>query len=156
MNIEKQLKGGNSYNLSLWINLILIIVYLINEIIIFPITTKNLMTLLGKAPQFLITTKCCYALLMMISILLIHKKPNLCWLSLNLASVGVLSIWYYNYWFYTSIIGEFLLEISAVWLLIITNLKSFVKYYKIKRSFFKAIWIIVIPYIISIIVRILI
>ncbi|MCL2860761.1 MAG: hypothetical protein FWF46_09570 [Oscillospiraceae bacterium] len=140
---------GNWHDLSLLINLVLIIIYLINEIIIFPIMSAKMMTLLGKAPYFFIVIKRFYALIMSIGILSINKKPSISWLIINLASIGVISIWFYNTWFYTSIIGEFLLAICAIWLLIITNLKSFVERYKIKRSFLQIILVVVIPIIIS-------
>ena len=152
MNIKKQLKDGNWHDLSLLINLVLIIIYLINEIIIFPLMSANIMTLVGKAPYFFIVLKCSYAFAMIIGILYLNKKTNASWVILNLASIGILSIWFYNTWFYTPIIGEFLLVISAIWLLIVTNLKSFVERYKIKRSFSQIILVVAIPIIISVII----
>ena len=151
MNIKKQLRDGDWYNLSLRINLILIIVYLINEIVIFPITSYGQESLCPRMPYFLIIIKCCYALLMIISILRIKKDSNWYWLILNLASIGVLSIWFYSFWFYGSILNLFILELTTIWLLILTNLKSFIKRYEIKRTFSQVIVIVVVPIIISVI-----
>ena len=152
MNIKKQLKDGNWTTLSLWINLIFIIIYLINEIVIFPIISYGRESLCSRMPYFLVTIKCYYALLMIVSILRIKKDPNWYWLLLNLASMGVLSIWFYSFGFYSSDLDIFLLELVAIWLLILTNLKSFVKMYEIKRTFSKTGLIVIIPVIISIMI----
>jgi len=149
MNIKKQLKDGNWTTLSLWINLIFVIIYLINEIVIFPIISFGRESLCPRMPHFLVTIRCCYALLMIVSILRIKKDPDWYWSLLSLASIGVLSIWFYSFRFYSSDLDIFLLELVAIWLLILTNLKSFVKMYKIKRIFSQIILIVVIPIIIS-------
>ena len=147
-NIEMLLKAGSRHNLLLHINLILLIIYLVNEVIIFPITTAHVMSLLGKAPYYFIAIKCGYALLIAIGILNINKKPNTSWLLINLAAIGALTVWYYNFLFFNSHIGAFLLELSSIWLLVLTNLKSFIKRYKIKRTVLRKIMIFVIPIIV--------
>ena len=143
-HIETLLKGGN---LSFQINLIILVIYLINELIIFPITTANVMTLVGKAPYYFIAIKCSYASLMIIGIAIINNKPNTSWLLINLAAIGVMSILLFDFWFYGSD-GIFLLVISAIWLLVLTNLKSFIKRHEIKRTVLRKIMIFVIPIIV--------
>ena len=142
------LKGGNKHNLSLQINLILLITYLVNELIIFPITTANVFPFLDRKPYYLVAIKCCYALLTIVGILGINKKPNTSWFLINLAAIGALTIWYCNFFFFNSHVGAFLLELSSIWLLVLTNLKSFINSYAIKRTVLRKIMIFVIPIIV--------
>jgi len=151
-NIKKLLlKSGNWHNLSLKINLFFLIIYLVNEVIIFPITTAHVMSLLGKASYYFIAIKCSYALLIAIGIVIINEKPNVSWMLINLAAIGVLSILYFDFYFYSSD-GIFLLVISSMWLLVLTNLKSFIKKYAIKRTLLRKIMIFAIPIIVLLLV----
>jgi len=139
MSIKKLRRAGNKFNILLKINLILIGIYLIDAIIIFPIMSEGVLRLLGEKPDFLIAIKCFYALVMGISIVSFNKKSYLLWLILNLTSIAVLFIWVYSFQFNTSTVDAFMLELSSVWILILTNLKSFVQTYgmKIKKSIIK-------------------
>jgi len=152
-NIKRLLTSGDWLELNLWINLFVVSIYLIDTIIIFPITSANIMTLVDKKPYFLVGIKSCYAFLIIISIIGLKNKPNFYWIMLNLTSIGVLSIWIYSFCFYSSTIDKFLLELSSIWLLIIINLKSFIKKYSINRNIKKIIWIIVISIIMAAIIN---
>ena len=153
MNIEKRLKNGNLYYLSSFINIILIVIYLINELFIFPIHYKGILSFLGTKPSYLISIKCCYAVLIFISLLRIKKEPQFYWVLLNFASVGVLLIFKYNFFHYGTFIDIFLLEICAIWLLIMTNLNSYIDKYEIKRTVKNLCLIILSPLIISFLIR---
>jgi len=153
MNIKKKLKNGNWQEKSLFIIMMLAVIYLINELFIFPTTSKRILTLVSFKPCNIITIKCCYALLMIIGILRIKKETAFYWIMLNFSSVGVLTICYLNFWFYSSNFDLFLLEICSIWLLILINLNSFIYYYEIKQKIPKIILIIFISGIISFIFR---
>jgi len=150
MNIKKLRRDGNKFNILLKINLILIGIYLIDAIIVFPIMSEGVLTLLGGKPYFLIAVKCCCAVLMGISIVYFNKKSDIFWLLINLTSVSILLIWFYSFWFYTSCVDKFVMELSSIWALILTNLKSFVQTYGIKRSAGEFILIIIFPLIVTV------
>ena len=155
MNTGKRFKICNWYVSSLYIIMIFIAIYLINQLFIFPITSRGIMTLVSFKPCNIVAIKCCYALLMFIGILRIKKDTAFYWVMLNFSSVGVLSICYLNFWFYSSNFDLFLLEICAVWLLILINLKSFIRYFKIKRTIPQIFLIIFIAVFISLILRLI-
>jgi uncharacterized membrane protein len=94
--IEMQLRKGNWHNVSLFIVIILSIIYLVNELFVFPVSSRGVWPTFDFKPCNLVVLKCCYALLMIIGILRIRKESSFYWFMLNLASVGVLSICYFN------------------------------------------------------------
>lgn len=143
--MEKSYKVDRCINVSIWVNIFLIIIYLIDTIIIFPVNSSNLLTLFAKKPLFLIAIKCCYAFIMLASLISINKKPHLAWFTLNLAAIGVLTLWIFSFTFYTSLIDLFLLELSSIWLLFLSNFNFFVRKYQIKRTFLQFISILIIP-----------
>jgi len=143
--MEKSYKVDRCINVSIWVNIFLIIIYLIDTIIIFPVNSSNLLTLFAKKPLFLIAIKCCYAFIMLASLISINKKPHLAWFTLNLAAIGVLTLWIFSFTFYTSLIDLFLLELSSIRLLFLSNFNFFVRKYQIKRTFLQFISILIIP-----------
>ena len=145
MNIKKQLKIGNKYKIYLLINLFLITFYLIDEVIIFPITERYSVPFLDRAPFNYIAIKYFYALCFVIGILRIKKEPNFSWTIINMSSIGFLAICYFSFRFFTSSLSMFLFETIAIWLLFLTNLKSFIKQYKIKRTFLCKFFVIFVP-----------
>lgn len=153
MFLEKQYKIGKYINISLWINIFLIAIYLVDTIIIFPIISENILTFFARKPVFIILIKCFYAFIILISILSINKRPNLAWFTLNLAAVGILSLWIFSFTFYTSLMDSFLLELSAVWLLFLSNQRFFVEKYKIKRKPLNIALSLIIPILILIIIN---
>jgi len=152
MNTTELRKDGKCVNISIGVNILLIVVYLIDTIFIFPTTTINVLSLLPPKPDFLVVVKCSYAILMIVGLFLVKKESNSSWFLLNMASVGVLSLWIFSFLFYTSIIDSFLLELSAIWLLIMTNVKPFIKKYKAKRTLVKTILLFIIPIIILVLI----
>jgi len=146
------------YNLLLLlrINLLLISIYLLDTFIIFPETSAGVLTLVSKKPFILVIVKCSYALLLMNGLLNIESKSNRYWTLLNLSSIGVLSLWLYSFMYYTSYIDMFLLELSSLIIIIITNLKVFITSYGVKRDTKKIITILLIPIAIVIYLEIII
>lgn len=147
--MEKLLKIGNNFRLFL----LFIMIYLIDVIFIFPLVSNDVLSFLDRKPFFLIVTKCSYALLMAVGLLLINKRADIGWFILNASSIGILFIWYYSFEFYTSFIDTFLLEICAVWILVLINRKSFISHYLIRRNVCQMSLIVILPMIILILIH---
>ena len=118
--------------------LLLIVVYLINTLIFFTDSIINPAGYYVK-PVSMYITKWFYAALMLFGIVVIDRKEMTGWIILNIASVNVLLLWFVGLYtkpmYHTSIPDTFLLELVAFCLMIILNLKVFLRIYGLKRSF---------------------
>ena len=130
-------KIGNDRNKLLFtIILMLIVFYLLYVLFIFPITTSHLLPFFSRKPILLLLPKFSCAILLIIGIIFFKRRPNLSWLLINMASMGLLVMWYssYFYYFFEPIISNFFLEFIAIIMLILTNRKKYIKRYDIKRD----------------------
>jgi hypothetical protein len=138
--------GNNKDKIIYTTILILIIFYLLYVLFIFPILNRYVMTLLEFKPIILFLPKYSCSILLIIGILFLNKKSNLSCVLLNIASVGILLMWYseFLYPFYSFvIIHSFFIEIIAIFILILTNKKTFINKYNIRRDRSKLIFVII-------------
>jgi hypothetical protein len=142
-----QKTGKNNFDLLLLIVLTLICFYFIYVLYIFPINARYALTYATEKPIFILFPKCGYAILLIIGILTFYKEKNISWFLINLSSMGILFFWYsqFVYVFYDTMLNMFFLEFIAIFMIVLTNRKTWVKQHQITRSKVKLILLIVIP-----------
>lgn len=153
MNIKKLLKTGKSQIVFI----ILIIIYIIYTLIFYihSLIPDGILHAPDKPlPLYLI--KWIYATLLLVGILRFNSKPHLSYLLINTISICILLLSFislYYWFFYVSLVDIFLLEIIAIGLVLAANLNNFITKNLIKRKFIDFIIIIILPIIITIIIK---
>lgn len=155
MNTKKRHKVGDLSNLFLKIPLILIILYLVISLVCYidSVTTDEITLHAMDRPFILYIATWISALSLVINIILVRKKTNLCYLFLNIFSILILFLSFmevYCFLFYMNDIDRFTLEIIAIALIIITNSKAFIAKYHIRREKIYLLYIVIIPLIVTV------
>jgi len=145
MNIIKQLKGGKIYSFILYLCAALIFIYIADNIASYfrLLHYKGILSLLPDKPLLLFALMCSFALAMLIGIIKLDKEPNLCWILINIGAICALPQSFYSLKYHICDTDSiFLLQLISICLIIVTNRKSFISNYCIKRSFIKIMIII--------------
>jgi hypothetical protein len=154
MNIKKQLKTGN-INIFLKLSLVLSVLYLVITMLYYldSIIHPNVSILRAiDRPFVLYIVKWLYALIIIICLVKINSNFSLYYLIINTVSFAILSLSFmdnYYFLFYECDVEMFLLEIVAIVLIIVTNLKAFITNYNQQRKVIYFIYIISIPLVIT-------
>ena len=153
MNIKKPQKTCNLSKIFL-IFLIIYILYTIGFYILNLIPDGILHA--PDKPLVLYIIKWMYAILLIIGVLRLKDKSHRSYVLINSISISVLLFSFvtmYYWFFYMSTIDILLLEIISVGLIIMTNFKSFIQENNIKRKVSDFIFIIIIPIVLTVIIK---
>lgn len=151
-NIKMRLKAGKTTIFPI----LIISIYLVYTVTFYIKSQIYLDGLLRSPNQPLLfyILKWYYSLLLLIGIIQLNKKATISYFFINSASIAIILLWILTsvfFVFYISIIDKFLLELTAIWLIIITNRASFIREYHIKRKKSDLLYLIAIPVIITIV-----
>ena len=144
--MKQNMRVKEKINIIFLINTLLILFYLVYILLIFPKMTAGILTYMPRRPLFLVLIKSIYAIILLLSMIILwKKKTNTFWLLTNLSSIGILCLWFLCHAFFASLIDMFLLEFIAISFLAITNSKYFIATYNIQRTFRRMTLVYLIP-----------